>query len=324
MAYICSSPRALTTNTHRHPGPYHPLSPLHQGQNFVMAGEFPCLQVGSGADQAWSSWSEFNVPETLIDFKERNDQLDPGVKRCLPYVHKEDEWQWCHETTAECASVSGYATEAQCAFEGSVEPDHVLYGFQVVNHSPPTPYTNDGILGMRGSPFRHDAMANPFDDKAGASSCQRDCRLGLYNHKVGCVPTTTQSKQDNNGNDDVYKEFPADCDGRNLYWALHSSGALCGANLSKESAQVAANHRIVIVSRTDVTEIADFAFTHFPGHISVEGIFARLTTIGKEAFRNCSAAVDDESGQSRIHFGRNALPVLVSIEEGAFRDFRGQ
>ena len=88
-----------------------------------------------------------------------------------------------------------------------------------------------------------------------------------------------------------------------------------------------AKQRIAITSRHDVVSVMHSAFKHFPGVVTMEGQFRRLTTIGADAFRNASwgtvHADDHPAFASYLHFGRDAFPVLVRIDSGAFKDFHG-
>lgn len=136
-------------------------------------------------------------------------------------------------------------------------------------------------------------MNPPYNNQNDA--CQQDCRLALVNREVGCRPHDP-------------KEDTFEC----------LSPEVCSSIYTSSS-------RIVITSRNDVTEIPFAAFKNFPSAMIMEGRFLRLVRIGRYAFDNAgrSSSASGEAAPtraaSRLHFGRDAFPVLVEIGYGAFR-----
>eukprot|EP00729_Bicosta_minor_P009053 gene9053-11123_t len=143
-----------------------------------------------------------------------------------------------------------------------------------------------------------DIPMNPPNNNADNDACQQDCRLGLVSKdSLGCMQS----------------------------FDVHDN--LCAGKLGDAcSTLFTGNNRIQIVSRNDVVGIVMWAFSKFPGVLTMEGRFPRLTRIGRYAFADvgiAAAATTTFRTSSYLHFGRDAFPVLTEIGYGAFRNFYG-
>ena len=104
-------------------------------------------------------------------------------------------------------------------------------------------------------------------DGGGLGGCQQDCALGLYKGVVGCIPLLDLS---------VDEQSVGDC---HDIWNTISGTEhqLCGKRAqpkpqtATETAAATQIDSIRITSRNDVVSIADYAFTHFRGYLSMEG-----------------------------------------------------